>query len=178
MSPWDNLRTVFAPSSNQHSQSLIGVMTGLWSKLISTNAIKSICRFTTAFKGLLKTRFSLCRPLMRILRSNFLVIAMTLCLALLHLLHLDLHLNSSSKTFRSRSSFYTWIKEHRCAALLHLNVMSRKHDADDGRRFLVDWISRAMKKFPHSGDPIPVDANDPLIAARALHLRLFAPEEQ
>ena len=59
-----------------------------------------------------------------------------------------------------------------------ISMSWRKHDANDGRRFLVDWISRAMKKFPHSGDPIPVDANDPLIAARAYTLRLFAPKEQ
>ena len=81
------------------------------------------------------------------------------------------------KELPESSSFYAWIEEHR-SALLHLNVMSRKHDAHDGRRFLVEWICRAMKKFPHSGDPIPVDANDPLVAAQAYTLRLFAPEKQ
>ena len=75
------------------------------------------------------------------------------------------------------TSFYAWMKERR-SALVHLNVMARKHDSHDGRRFLVDWICRAMKKFPHSGDPISVDANDPLVAAQAYTLRLFAPEEQ
>ena len=81
------------------------------------------------------------------------------------------------KDLPESTSFYAWIKEHH-SALLHLNVMARKHDSHDGRRFLVDWIYRAMKKFPHSGDPIPVDTNDPLIAAQAYTLRLFAPEKQ
>ncbi len=81
------------------------------------------------------------------------------------------------KELPESSSFYAWIEEHR-SALVHLNVMARKHDAHDGRRFLVDWICRAMKKFPHPGDPIPVDANDPLVAAQAYTLRLFAPEKQ
>ena len=74
------------------------------------------------------------------------------------------------------TSFYAWIKEHH-SALVHLNVMARKCDSKDGRRFLVDWISRAMEKFPHSGDPIHVDASDPLIAAQTYTLRLFTSEE-
>ena len=68
--------------------------------------------------------------------------------------------------------FYEWIKKHH-DSLLHLNVMARKHDSNDGRRFLADWLSRAMVKFPCEGDPIEIDPQDPLVAARSYTLRLF-----
>ncbi len=68
--------------------------------------------------------------------------------------------------------FYQWIEQHH-DSLLHINVMARKHDSRDGRRFLAEWLSRAMKKFPCEGKPIEIDPQDPLVAARSYTLRLF-----
>lgn len=76
------------------------------------------------------------------------------------------------KEISDPTSFYQWIESNH-DTLVHLNVMARKHDSRDGRRFLAEWLARATKKFPCEGEPIQIDPQDPLVAARTYTLRLF-----
>lgn len=76
------------------------------------------------------------------------------------------------KDLPDAEAYYGWAAEHR-PTLVHLNVMARKADARDGRRFLVDWLERTMRRFPPPGDDIAIDLEDPLRTARIFTLRLF-----
>ncbi|MEE2680830.1 MAG: hypothetical protein VX641_00490, partial [Planctomycetota bacterium] len=70
-------------------------------------------------------------------------------------------------------AFYAWVTERRMA-LTHLNVMARRASRSDGRRFLVDWLERALHKYPPPGDePIEINQDDPLETVHAYALRLF-----
>ena len=73
-------------------------------------------------------------------------------------------------------AFAAW-KKANIHPLLHMHVMSLKKCEDDGRLYLLEWLTRAADKFLPDDDPFEPDPSDPLHSLRSLTGQLFAADD-
>ena len=71
-----------------------------------------------------------------------------------------------------KEAFDFW-KKANIHALLHMHVMALKKCGDDGRNYLLEWLTRAADKFLPDDDPFEPDPSDPLHSLRTLTVQLF-----
>ncbi len=71
-----------------------------------------------------------------------------------------------------KERFAAWKKDN-IHALLHMHVMALKTCGNDGRAYLLEWLTRAADKFLQGDDLFEADPADPLDSLRRLTKQLF-----
>ena len=71
-----------------------------------------------------------------------------------------------------KEAFAAW-KKANIHALLHMHVMALKKCGEDGRIYLLEWLTRAADKFLPDDGPFEPDPSDPLHSLRTLTVQLF-----